>query len=580
MQCLPIQDSNVVRIDDSAGSRVETCSVFSTQQNLTEETSEAVSARKSIEPRGSSSKVLSWDQWPFDWAVVDVPGSPGLSRLFDALEIECSIPPLSLDTGESKESQYISRSEIQDLFNKDNNALVYDLHDQHPDRELSLSPCITQTQEIHVPSSQIVSGFHEWNFNPLDELYPFPCPPKINSSHPQSSWSSLVKRETKLQVKLCKLKLSIHPDHPGITSTMENLGWVYFHQRRYAKAEKFFRHVVDARLRTLGPTHIMSLDVCMRVIDTLILQGRYREAHCHLDSVQRTILEQLGSEHDLACQAMSCMAIILRKFGRIEDAEILGRQVLQIRLQVCGPGDFRTQLAMKDLAQSVERRKHIIEAETLLRSALQLLGNSGAREGMCFVMRDLTCNLGEQERFEESSSLAQYVVECSKLVFGVEHPEALAAESEFAEMLKEQGRCAESVCLLRTIVSQQLELLGDNDRDTLISIGRLAEALMKMDRIEEAIAWGEKAFRVHLEMFEPDEAWTLYCCYYLGECYVRQRRYEDAQELYQQLIERIRTDRGDENPSIAVVQSWIEYARALKFVFLMTQATASESRAI
>ena len=542
VQCLPIQDSNVVRIDDSAGSRVETCSVFSAQQNLTEETSEVVSAHKSIEPRGSSSKVLSWDQWPFDWAVVDVPGSPGLSRLFDALEIECSIPPLSLDTGESREPQFISRSEILDLFNKDNKALVYGLGDQQPDREKKLSQPSSETHAMQLPGETVVSAFHHWAFSPLNELYPFPCSRNVISHVRSASWSHSVQLETELQAKLCKLKWSIHPDHPGITSTMEELGWVYFDQRRFAKAEKLFRHVVDARIRTLGPTHIMSLNARMIVIETLIFRRRFREAHCHLENLQPTILKQIGHEHDLASRSMFLMARILKHFGHIEYAEVLCRQVLQIRLQLYGPRDFRTQRAMKDLADVVGRRKRIIEEETLLRSALQLLGNSGPRENMCVVMQNLSFNLCEQKRFEESSSLAQYTVELSKLVFGVGHPEALAAESEFAEILNKQGRCAESVCLLRTIVSQQLELLGDNDRDTLISIGRLAEALMKMDQTQEAIAWGEKAFRGHLETIGPDTAWILRCCYNLEECYKRQKRYADALELYQQLIGSLRTD--------------------------------------
>jgi hypothetical protein len=64
------------------------------------------------------------DALPFDWSKVDVPGSPGLSRLFARLKIESEsgIPALSLEKPESDEPSCLSLTEIQEVFHPNQKA--------------------------------------------------------------------------------------------------------------------------------------------------------------------------------------------------------------------------------------------------------------------------------------------------------------------------------------------------------------------------------------------------------------------------------------------------------------------------
>jgi len=52
-----------------------------------------------FENDGTEAQIGQVDEEILDWSALDVPGSPKLSRLFKALEIECSkpVPPISLD---------------------------------------------------------------------------------------------------------------------------------------------------------------------------------------------------------------------------------------------------------------------------------------------------------------------------------------------------------------------------------------------------------------------------------------------------------------------------------------------------
>ncbi|APA14970.1 hypothetical protein sscle_14g097400 [Sclerotinia sclerotiorum 1980 UF-70] len=53
------------------------------------------------------------EHWPFEWDAVDVPGSPGLTRLFDRLELEASITPIDIDDEVVEEKQLVSGIELR-----------------------------------------------------------------------------------------------------------------------------------------------------------------------------------------------------------------------------------------------------------------------------------------------------------------------------------------------------------------------------------------------------------------------------------------------------------------------------------
>jgi hypothetical protein len=84
-----------------------------------------------IENDGNEAQISQVHEEILDWSAVDVPGSPKLSRLFKALEIECSkpVPPISLDdiSSDSEEPTCLSDVGMRDLFHEDNNGLAVDL---------------------------------------------------------------------------------------------------------------------------------------------------------------------------------------------------------------------------------------------------------------------------------------------------------------------------------------------------------------------------------------------------------------------------------------------------------------------
>jgi hypothetical protein len=117
---------------------------------------------------------MECDMWPFNWAAVDVLGSPGLTLLFSALEIEClvPIPPLSLDTQALEDLQYILHTEMLDLWNEGNKSLVYGLDVSCSPRQLGHTHESPKGQTQAFPWRDPKLVFYRWPRSPLNEIFP------------------------------------------------------------------------------------------------------------------------------------------------------------------------------------------------------------------------------------------------------------------------------------------------------------------------------------------------------------------------------------------------------------------------
>jgi len=127
----------------------------------------------------------SGDQWPFSWSTVNVPGSPGLSRLFAALEREESspVPELSLSDTEVDTSQIVSVTELSDLFNEKNKGLVYDIDGAGCFQGHDATYDYRKFERGQIPWRDLDRIFLGWSESPLmKEVYIFPASDGSHSS--------------------------------------------------------------------------------------------------------------------------------------------------------------------------------------------------------------------------------------------------------------------------------------------------------------------------------------------------------------------------------------------------------------
>ena len=315
-----------------------------------------------------------------DWAYVNIPGSPGLSRLLGALELECSnpIPPLSPEEENPEESQFISNTELLDLWNGTNKSLVYECVGSDSKQPISHMPRISRKRKARsIPWCGPDSGIYRQIPSPFNEVYIFPQQSN-NASHHRDSfdcpfWMTLKNRAAELQLKLSKLKPLLGYAHPKILVVTRELARTYLDQGLAAKAEPLFRKVANTMQTTQGAANLQTLDAWLEVVDCLQDKGKDMEAKNLLDKLNAAILSIVQPRDAIAVKAMYMMSSTTFNLNDWDRAEELLRQVLQARLNMLGPTCQDTWKCILNLGAVLAYQRQSSEAEKLLRFALQLL---------------------------------------------------------------------------------------------------------------------------------------------------------------------------------------------------------------
>jgi len=509
-----------------------------------------------------------------DWSALEVPGSPKLSRLFKALDIECSkpLPPISLDdtTSDSEEPTCLSDVEMRDLLNEDNKGLAIDLvlprsssREQKPFVSLTSD---SSSRHVHYPWRDIEAVFCGYRSpSPFNEVYVFP-PSRTSGRAPKpvaTVWASRQMKETELEAEFGKLKKQFPIHHAAVVAVMEDLANIYFALEKYQKAERLYRSLVDVYRRTSGPTNLKTLLACRKVIETIMDQGRWSEVQSLNRNLRSTISKLVSPNHDLAIWARWANGCLARALGQEKRAEILRREHLQIRLGLDGPRHTDTIHAMRQLIYSIAKRG-TVEAEKLARNAVQLcLENPTADEEACSTMSVLADTLYKSSEYVESCSIAKNAMEKFGDSLGLDHPVLLEVQSDLAWSMLKAGKLAESEERFRDLDLRHPQDERRTNNNLNIWSG-LATVLKKLGKVDEAITWYEKSFQAKLASYGACSSITVRSCGYLGLCYEKQGRNGDALQLYRKMISSIKdtirdkNDEQDPNELIAKVERWIQ----------------------
>jgi len=224
--------------------------------------------------------------------------------------------------------------------------------------------------------------------------------------------------------------------------------------------------------------------------------GHYSEAEIQ---IRRCIqLEEGTDENDPGSLARyGVLAAVLQARGKYEEAEKIGRLVLEARENVLGPDHTDTLASVNDLALVLGRLGNYNEAEGLNRRALEgrqkTLGprnidTLASLGNLSLVLRDLG-------RYDEAESLSRRALEGREEVLGPEHPDTLNSVSVLVWILDALGRYEEGERASRCVLDVRQRVLGPEHHDTLSSLHSHGAMLRRLGRYEEA----EKFYRHALE---------------------------------------------------------------------------------
>jgi tetratricopeptide (TPR) repeat protein len=534
------------------------------------------------------------------WNWVDVPGSPLLTRLFEALKIECDSSIPSLDLNSSSPASALLSTLAADSDVETNGA------DEWIDFSTTAgsNDIVRYSQEVFQSSGKFSAdsnsgraelSFSEWSLREWDfsgaqpmemtisSMYgisPFPTSSETSGNgtlcyghlSPYARSQYLQVEETEWKCRLRKLKLLLGAENIKTFATMNELARVFEKQCKFRQAERLYRKVAISYQRTLGLKHVNTLSAYLDVINVLRLQGEFLQAKEIHQHIHKTIINAVNSDHWLALGSNGIKAIFLFYTGQFDEAEKLIRQIFQIELSVFGPRREDTLYNMQFLGEILTWCDKLIESEQLLRINIHLARELEGPFSRSFLYRlqRLAGVLLRQGRYDECKDLSITVAERLTTLAGPEHQDTLFSLYAVAVCERHQGNLAESERQFRSLLEKQIKHHGEESRYALIYLKELSIVLRSMGRHIEATALLERSYKGLTEKRGAFHLDTLSCCRELGYNYEKLGRYEDAIALLQRYIDSSRIP--GEKPTKALLLTISELADIFQAAGRCTEA--------
>jgi tetratricopeptide (TPR) repeat protein len=250
--------------------------------------------------------------------------------------------------------------------------------------------------------------------------------------------------------------------------------------------------------------------------------------------------------HDFLTRIGSC----LQSDGRYGEAEVVFRNVLEMREGACGPEHADTLTSVSQLGSVLARQGKYEEAEAMHRRALQgyekVLGLE--HPDTLTSVSQLGSVLARQGKYEEAEAMHRRALQGREKVLGLEHPDTLTSVSQLGWVLAQQGKYEEAEAMHRRDLAGSEKVLGPEHPDTLTSVSQLGSVLARQGKYEEAEAMHRRALQGYEKVLGPEHPDTLTSMANLASMYFDQKRLVKAEELEVQVFESRKRMLGPEHP--------------------------------
>jgi tetratricopeptide (TPR) repeat protein len=230
--------------------------------------------------------------------------------------------------------------------------------------------------------------------------------------------------------------------------------------------------------------------------------GMYGE----MEGMAGEVLELNRSYHkepDAAISAALCLlADALMHQHKLEDAEKLSRQALEMQRKLVGDAKPELFNPLNTLGVVLQREGKLDEAEETFREALKIKGLEGDSPERAALLENIAHVERDKHRFEEAERLFQEVLAIRRKLLGDEHQDVATSLHNLARVLYDEGRYPEAETMFGDVVARRRQLLGDEHPSVATSVHSLGLVLEAQGRWSEAESQFLKALVIRRKHFE------------------------------------------------------------------------------
>jgi tetratricopeptide (TPR) repeat protein len=284
-------------------------------------------------------------------------------------------------------------------------------------------------------------------------------------------------------------------------------------------------------------------------------RGHFNNAAQLLVMVKDTLVESRGNENEMTMRAMLALAGAYWGLGRLQEAVVLQKTVVEARSKVFGMEHPETLLAMDQLGRSywLNGQYHeALELQTITTERMKkVLGADNA--DTLAAMDNLGVTLGSWQKYSESMQVHRQVLLFREGTLGATHVDTLTTMNNLAMALFDLGQHQEAKELMLNVYNERKLKLGKEHPWTLWALCNLAKIKTGMGFLHEAEEMLVNGIAAAKRSLGDDHLGVLMGCGELTRVYSRQRRYEEANKLAHDTLRRLEESRGPDHPDTVTI---------------------------
>jgi serine/threonine-protein kinase len=278
---------------------------------------------------------------------------------------------------------------------------------------------------------------------------------------------------------------------------------------------------------------LVEADIRNTIAESYAALGLYPEAQLQYQRAWELRRGPLGEKNRDTLDALTSVAVLDRRMGKLDDAERLYNRILGIQRAEFGESDASTLLTMSNLAVVYSHQDKYAESARLNRKVLAIQRQTLGAEHLDTLrtMNNLGVDYSKLGRFDDAERLYRQLLDIRRRVQGAEHPNTIFTANNLAVVYARQGgNAAEAEKLYRETLDLQRRILGPDHPDTLLTMDNLGLLFTHQpDRYaaaEEILKQTAEARRRVLGAMHPD---TLQSQISLGVAEILQLKYTEAE---------------------------------------------------
>lgn len=224
---------------------------------------------------------------------------------------------------------------------------------------------------------------------------------------------------------------------------------------------------------------------------TYVLPANLAQRNARIDELTTYLSgqeAQTANGAELRSDLQNELALLLIEANRLEEAETLLRQTLQVDEAQFGPNHPNVARDLNNLAQLLRTTNRLNEAETLMRRALVIdeIIFGPNHPSIATALNNLALLFQDTGRWNEVEQPMRLALKINEDTLGPDHPHVATNLNNLAQLFQDTGRLHEAELLMRRALTICEASLGPEHPYVAISLNNLGLLLQATNRLSEA----------------------------------------------------------------------------------------------